>query len=345
MCIVGITIEVQIMVFMADENVFTLNLGDLANEERNILYRDEEFKKIMLTMDNGVNVHIYGPTSTGKSITVRRAIEKFNNSTHKAIYVNCSRCRTEHSVLEAIFDAINDIHPQREMFAFPSNDVMLRRLEKAKTYKYVDIKYIVLDNFSILKEPKTVDDLLGIFNLIIVSEEKKAINKINNESQKDIGSIEFRKYTDEQVVKIINKKAKALVGEGHYKEPVVLKIAERSEGNIGHGIRDLLTAAINAKSCEKAYVDETDLPLAKKEPDIEGHQKIILRVVEEKRRLQPSEWYGLYCEEVKNRELPPRTERMFRYYVQDLVNRKIVKAVGRGMNRTYILIVEEENKS
>ena len=317
--------------YMEAESKLALNLGAL--KETRLLYREKEFEQISMSMTNGIHTFIYGSTGTGKTTTVKRAIEKFNGNKHKAFYVSCTNCRTEYSILKEIIDQINSQFVQKIFIETRCNYDLAKRLKKERE-KTPSLKVVVLDHLQALSESKAVDCLIEIgFTIILVSDEQRAIAKLSPLSQSYFAnSIHFGDYTLEQIAKILRSKADSLVGEGNYTESLISKIAQFCNGNIGFGESLLLASSMKAIESRKDSVDADDVPqISKSENGPSPDEKTILEILNQEHSLQGGELYKLYCERTKF----PKAERTFRNYMRDLCEKDLVKAIGTNKGRVY----------
>jgi len=321
---------------MIEEHKLKINFQTLRETETRLLYRDEEVQKILMSMENGINTYIHGSIGTGKTTAVKRAIAKFNDSRHKAIYISCAFCETEYPILREIIDQVNANFAQKIFIETRSNYDLVRRLKKERE-RIQGLKVIALDHLQALKEPDIVDHLLEIgFTIILVSDEAKAINKVSALSQSYFANtIHFANWSQEQILKIMHSKARHLLGEGCYKESLVTKITQLCNGNIGYGESLLLASALTAIELKKDCVDESDLPeIQKKEEELSPDEKIILEILKEQHSMQGGQLYKTYCERTRF----AKAERTFRNYMRSLCERNLVKAIGTNKGRVYELV-------
>jgi Cdc6-like AAA superfamily ATPase len=321
---------------MLEHHRLRINFQTLRETETRLLYREQEMEKILVSMQAGINTYIYGSIGTGKTTTVKHAIEKFSDARNKALYVSCSTCKTEYSVLKEIIDRINDLFVQKIFIETRSNYDLVKRLRKERE-KIESLKIVVLDHLQSLEEPETIDGLLEIgFAVILVSDNPKAISKLGPQAQSNFGNtIPFNDYTHEQIVKLLESKARHLLGEGSYRESLVVKVAQLCNGNIGYGETLLLAAALEAVNSKKDTVDETDIPeLQTKGETLSHDEKIILEILKEQKSMKGGQLYKAYCERTKF----AKAERTFRNYVQQLCEKNLVKAIGTNKGRAYEIL-------
>jgi len=319
--------------FMADETKLALNLEAL--KETRFAYRDEEVSQIVLSMSNNVNTYVYGSVGTGKTTAVKHAIGKFNDAKSKAIYVNCSICETEYAVLREIIDQINESFVQKIFIETRSNYDLVRRIKKEKE-RLPGLKVVVLDHIDALEEAKIVDGLLDIgFAVFLVGDQPKALHRLSALSQSYFANvIQFKDYTSEQTTKILQSKMRHMVGEGFYKERLVMQAAVLCNGNLGYGENLLLASVLKAVSLKKGCVDESDIPHIEKDEELSPDEKAIMEVMKEQHSVQGGQLYRLYCERTRF----AKAERTFRNYMRSLSERNLVKAIGTNKGRVYELV-------
>ncbi len=321
---------------MIGHNRLRLGFQTLRETETRLLHREQEIEKILVSMQSGMNTYVYGSIGTGKTTTVKRAMEKFSDARNKSIYVSCSTCKTEYSVLKEIIERINDLFVQKIFIETRSNYDLVKRLKKEKQ-KIENLKVVVLDHIQSLAEPEIVDGLMEIgFAIILVSDNPKAITRLSPQAQSNFGNtIPFGDYTQEQVVKILEAKARHLLGEGSYRESLVVKVAQICNGNIAYGETLLLASALEAVNSKRDVVDESDVPeLLTKGETLSHDEKLILGILKEQRSMQGGQLYKAYCERTKF----PKAERTFRNYMKSLCEKNLVKALGTNKGRVYELI-------
>jgi len=323
---------------MIAEHKLKLNFQTLRETETRLLYREEEIEKILMSMANGINTYIHGSIGTGKTTAVKRVIEKFNDLRNKALYVSCSVCETEYSVLREIIDQINANFAQKIFIETRSNYDLVRRLKKERE-RIQGLKVLVLDHIQFLQEGKIVDSLMEIgFTIILVSDDVKAITKLSPLAQSHFANtIDFKDYTQEQVSKILHSKARHLIGEGCYKDSLVTKVAQLCNGNIGYGESLLLASALSAIELKKDCVEESDVPeIHGRKEELSHDEKIILEILKEQHSMQGGQLYKTYCERTKF----AKAERTFRNYMKNLCEKNLVKAIGTNKGRVYELASE-----
>lgn len=316
-----------------------VNFETLRETETRLLHREEEIEKILVGMTSGVHTFIYGSIGTGKTTAVKRAIERFNDARNKALHISCLTCKTVHAVLKELISQINaNLVSAHIVIEIRSNYDILQQLKAAlKKFERTSFKVVALDHFQALEETGIVDNLIEMgFTVILVSDDAKAVGRLSPSAQSYFANtIHFEDYTQEQLVKIFHSKARHLIGEGLYTEPLIAEIAKLSNGNIMYGETLLLAAALEAVRARKECVDETDVPeLLPSGETISQDERAILEVLKEMKAVQGGELYKKYCERVKF----PKAERTFRNYMQSLCQKNLVKAVGTNKGRVYEIV-------
>lgn len=312
------------------EKQLTLNVTALRSTK--LRGRDCELKMIELSLQSGSNAYIFGPLGTGKTTAVKKAIERYGGRRGNAIYIDACVFRTEHSILQEVIDHINADHTPKILIHARSNPDIVKRLRKDKE-RYPELKFVVLDNFERIAEPQTVYDLLFIgFKLVLVSNDRKALGKLTQLPDSSFANvIEFKEYSLAQVVAILTDKAEELVGAESCEHSVLEKIAGLCHGNIGYGVEILLASIMMAASRNKERVEDSDVPDFQRTVAADNDDETLLQILKEKGKLGAGELYRAYVDRAKS----ARSARAFRYRMENLVHRGLVKASGGTSNRVY----------
>jgi cell division control protein 6 len=209
-----------------------------------ILHREKERNEILSCLKNSLNAFIYGPSGSGKSVLIKKALEEFNESGRgKAVYIDCSLYQTTNAIFHEILLYLNCILSSK------SNYELTKRL-KAKIRNLELPITICLDHFEHLKEVETLNRILSLgINLIIIAETCDSYRKLNHAIKASITSlIEIQSYTTDQVFDILMERAEEALEEYTYSEQTIRKIAEASSGNVTLALNLLKSQALKAES-------------------------------------------------------------------------------------------------
>jgi cell division control protein 6 len=318
-----------------------MNSGILINSEvlsqsyipEKLLHRDEDIERIIKALSI-TNSFVYGASGIGKSLLIQKAIETFNSSKGKAIYIDCSLYQTTNAIFHEILASLGSIVVSK------SNYELTKRL-KAKL-RHVDSRVAVcLDHFERLKEIETVDKILSLgLNLTVISDTKEFYRKLSPYAKASIANLmEINPYSKDQVLDIILERARESLEEYTYSEDTLKKIAELSGGNITLALNLLKSLALKAENEGKKSIDEVEFEYevdCPEDKNLNVDQKVIMKVLREWKSLPAGRLYDFYCEESRY----PKSRRAFRNYMQDLCSKGFVRNIGEKRGRLYELVEE-----
>lgn len=300
------------------------------------------------------NTFIFGPPGTGKTAVVKYVFREFEEFSErvKTVYLNCWDFKTAHAILSEIAISLG-ILAQRRGWA---KDEILRRLIEglSKTNKSL---IVCLDEVDRLEEQETLYDLLRInqyvknpVGLVFVSNDPFVFAKAEPriKSSLNIEEINFKAYSFQEMKDILKERVKFAFYPGVVEEASLLLIANHAVkhgGDVRIGLECLLKAGRKAeeKNSDKVKVEHVKeiLPVGKIKPKIikekiSETEKIILKILEENKKLQTGELYKKYCERVER----PLSERTFRKYVYSLAKTGLIK-IGKRKIRGSIRFISK----
>lgn len=299
------------------------------------------------------NVFIFGPPGIGKTACIKYVFREFENySGVKTVYINCWDYRTAMAVLAKITTELG--YPaQRHGW---SKDEIISRLMEAltKTKKGLVICLDEVDQL-IFRDQSVLYDLLRInqyvknpIGLVFISNDKYVFANIEPRirSSLDIEEIEFRPYSLLEMKDILQKRVKQAFYQ--VEAGVVILVANhaiKKGGDVRVGLRCLLKAGRIAEeeNCDKVKVEHVKSVLrkvGKVKPEIikekiNKDEKTILEILKNSGRIYSGELYKMYCEKIEK----PKTDRMFRSYLDHLEQLKMIKIRRKKGNRRIISLV------
>jgi len=298
-----------------------------------IIDRESETSALLNSMEI-TNTFLFGPSGTGKTLILRKAMEEFNSINKKATYIDCSLYQTTNAIFQEILFSLGSIISSK------SNYDLTKRLRSK--ISHLGIKVVAcLDHFEYLKEIETLNRLLSLgIGLVIVAQTKDALKRLDRRVRSTITNIiEVESYTDEQTFEILLNRAQEALVEYSYSEDTIRKIAEVSKGNISFALNLLKTLAIKAETEGKESIDDLELHI---EPDctcenLSEDERILLEILKENKVLPAGKLFELYLHKASF----PKSERSFRNYMRRLCIKGYVKSVGKKRGRFYELIKKE----
>lgn len=288
----------------------------------NILFREEVRRKITSFICNKVNTFIYGSFGSGKTTLIKSIIDKLNI---KIIYIDGVLNQTVNSILKEILSQINPLS------TIPKTNSSL--IEKLKKYSKRNNFSICIDHFQHVKEISIIDVLLNLnLGLTLISESKKDYLKLSENAKTNITHLlEIESYTSEQVFKILKERVKIALRNNSYDESLLMKIAERSRGNVALALNLLKASAVKAEIEKKEKISEEDIPEFVDDAKLTQDERILLGILKEHKKLNGSELYKLYSKKTSS----PKSPRWIRKLIQNLNAKGLVKCIGTKRWRIY----------
>ena len=332
-----------------DSQAVPLRDGSFSDIPESVIHRDDEVNQLISVLDPlsrgevADTVLITGPTGSGKTCTVKFAVDKFAQKSPMldAVYVNCwennSRFQTLYRMLDELDDA-TDIHRQST-----ATDVILDRIREYDVHHCV----LVLDEVDQLDDEGLLYDLLNLhrFSLIlIVNREEDLFDGLDDRLASRLGGCEhihLDQYSVDQLTDILTEYVENEAVSGTFERPELERIADAVNGDARVALTTLRIAARHvdeeAEEPTSADIVERALPKARaelRERHVEllvPHQQAILRVIEEHERIAPRDLFDEYRNHVEQ----PKSNRTVRKYLKKLERYGLVVAEGSTRDRVY----------
>jgi orc1/cdc6 family replication initiation protein len=286
---------------------------------------------------------ITGPTGSGKTCIAKFTVNELRqeNLDVESVYVNCWEDHIRFKALYRLLDEIQrtvDIHRQST-----PRDVLLERLREHEEPPCV----VVFDEVDQLEDKGILYDLnrLPQYSLIlIVNREEELFAGIDDRLESRLhGSerIPFSRYTVDQLVDILQERAKHALVPNAVEESELELIADAASGDARVAITTLRIAARHAEqeSVEQITADiiESAVPEARQElrqKNIEAltpHQRAVYEVIEDHEEIAPGDLY----QEYRSRVDDPKVDRTIRNYLNKLEQYNLITAEGSTRDRIY----------
>lgn len=310
-------------------------------------HREDEIKQLARNLSpvaqgrRAQNTFLFGAPGIGKTATVKFIFREFEDYSTKAktIYINCWDYKTAHAVFSKIALELQVFVQRRGT----SKDEVLERLIEVSKKKNKGL-VVCLDEVEQLQQ-EALYDLLRInqyiknpVGIVFISNDPHVFVEMDPRirSSLNVEEIEFKPYNLEEMKDIL--KERAAYAFNSFEQGIVLIAANhavKNGGDVRIGLECLLKAGREAERDGSDKVGVTHIkkilptvkPIKPKilEEKVSEVEKIILKIVKEKRKLFSDELYEFYCKEVKE----PLTRRAFRNYVKHLGKVNLIKIVPR----------------
>lgn len=134
---------------------------------------------------------------------------------------------------------------------------------------------------------------------------------------------------------VFQQRISRVLDETAYSEDAVREIAEAGSGNITLSLNLLRTVTLKAEREDKDSIEdvELDYDMNCECEQLNADERILVKILQEERRLQSGRLYGFYSQKAKH----PKSRRSFGNYMQNLCTMGLVKRVGKKRARLYEL--------
>lgn len=308
-------------------------------------HREDKIKQIannLLPASKGrkpQNTFLFGPPGIGKTVTTKFVFREFEDySGINTFYINCWDYKSAHSILSKIAVELGAFVQRRGM---GKDEIIERLVECCKKMKKGLV--VCLDEVDqlVFNEEEALYDLARInqyidnpFGLVLISNDPYVFVDIDPriKSSLNLEEVEFKAYSLDEMMDILEKRAKLAFLS--VEDGVILLSANHAVqhgGDVRIGLECLIKAGRvaernNSRKLKVDHVKEILPTIKPAKPQIlrgraSEDEKIILEILDEKRKLFSGELYREYCK----RSESPVSERAFRNFVNHLGEINLVK--------------------
>ena len=241
----------------------------------NIFSRDKEIKELTFSLKSLIsnkkanNFLIYGPPGTGKTLVSNFVLKELTEYSLKVkfIYINCIQDNTRFSVLSKIVAFFGGVMPRRGL-AIDELWTRIKELFSKSTFSPVIIldeidKLNIKDASALLYDLSRFSHNNKYFSLLLITNNKSFVNDLDLRTQSSLflKDLEFKKYTSQDLKKILNERIKYGLLENSISEDLIGYISGYAAVRSGDAriAIDLLYKA--AKEAERKGVLKITKPL------------------------------------------------------------------------------------
>lgn len=283
-----------------------------------------------------IHVWVHGKPGSGKTCTCRYVLRKlrqrWGESAVGALYINCARYSTLYSILDAALKELRLLGAES-----PNTTFKLERfLDFIKKKPFI----VILDEID-FPSPKERNNILynlarnGNIGIICISQCDKTYHCLDQRvrSRLSARTLEFQPYAIEQILKILEDRAKASLKPGSWNNAVLSNVAGVAQGDARVAIEMLKGAAEHAESKGQKLDAEHLHDISKEAKGVETHHalgkltehhRIIYRIIENKPDINSGDLWKAYEDFCKHAGFQTLARRTFSAYVMALENLNLV---------------------
>jgi cell division control protein 6 len=312
-----------------------------------ILHREKELQAIadsikpLLQRRTSNNLFIHGSSGSGKTTCMKYLLKQLSEQSSGAlpVYVNCWENPTQMSVYNRIIEEMRLPLPRRGL---ATDEIFDRIMQFTKNYKKPIL--LVLDEMDGLRHDKLLyvvsrsNEQRLTFGIIGISNNKTLLSKLDSRIRSSLrfSEMEFRPYSEEQIVSILRMRAERALEPGSFDDKLLLKIARSADdGSARVALERLWKAAKHAEKSNKPKIMLQDLEdILSSEPSFKmpelkltSEEMLIVEILRAG-ELESSDLYDKFIQKV------PKTKRQIRNYLELLEKKGIVysrELDGEGM--------------
>ncbi len=335
-------------------------------------FRDTQIDEIALALkpvlrgQRPQNLFVFGPSGTGKTVTVKyvlRELEEFSDRA-KGLYLNCFEFNTRQAILSKACNFLGVPVPRR---GIATDEVYSELLSALKRSDFTPV--IVLDELDQLLSggiaSNVLYDLLRVvefqksrLGIVIISNEESLVSKLDSRVRSSLlhSPVEFAPYTPQQLKEILRERAKYAFNESVLGKDVINVAAAHAAKNKGDArlaIESLLRAGriaaragsskVKVLHLRQAFDSIHSRALDKAKDFLDENEKTILRMLCEKDNV----FSGALFKEFSKKTGNALTQRSFRKKLNRLESLKLVsmELKERGMRgRTRVVKLAQSKK-
>ena len=226
-----------------------------------LLFRDAELQvladatKPLARGLSPTNLFVHGPSGCGKTASVKYILRQLSeySSAVLPVYVNCWENSTQSAVYNRI---VEEMRLQLQRRGLGTDEVFSRILQYIRNYRKPVL--IVLDDMDGLQSEELLyvlsraNDKGVMFGIAGIANDRMLLARLDARIRSSFrfSELEFRQYSDEQLVRILRVRAEHALSGGSFDERLLLKIARSAEDGSARTALELLWKA--AKHADKS---------------------------------------------------------------------------------------------
>jgi len=303
-----------------------------------------------------INVWLYGKTGTGKTAVIKFILEKFEKETAiPSLYINCWEQDTMFSILDNITSQLRILGAQQQR-----SDIKLLRIKKYFGEKLFLVALDEIDRPSPKERKAILNGLCSIQNcgLICASNSREPFYLLEDRLKSRLNPriIKFEPYTTQEIIKILEERARDCLQEGTWSERTLERIASLSEGDSRIAIQTLRNAAVFAdkemcnfierKFIIKGWHDIKYVSESHKLKRLTDDHRILYELIKDQRQVQSGDLWNLYLNRCSTLRRTPISPRTFSEYVNKLRDAGLIEIRrARVKGKVRVFCIPEDIRS
>ena len=320
-----------------------------------VVHRTTEIDSLTAALDPivrgeaGETTFLFGPSGTGKTCIAQHVADQFSESLPQSTthYVNCWENNRPFTVLQELVEGF-DQPPTIHRTSTPTDQL------RAHLRSLLEDPYVaILDEVDQLDDKRLIYELHAISGLtmvLIANQPEGLFNPLDERLTSRLRTatrIEFDRYSLEELVAILQPRARIGLDEDVVQREQLELIADLAGGDARVAIETLRVAARQAAfrgedtiTMERIRDAVSDAESEIRQRNVEkltADQQILYDILADQGEMQPCDLY----EEYRGRAADPKTDRTLRNYLAKMEQYNLVEAHGRSRGRRYRPIQSE----
>lgn len=303
--------------------------------------REEQVKKMWFCLSPfkrgkvPLNCWLYGEPGTGKSAIARFVMNQLLSVAHiGGVCVNCWEKNTFYGILDKIITELKILGPEKPAIS--------QKLDLLRRYLRDNHLLVILDDID---RPSPGERNNIIYNLcslsgqglILISRSRATIFDLEERIKSRLNAvrIEFPKYTREELINILERRAEKALAEDSWDRETLERIAGLAGGDSRVAIQTLRDAAfyaqgegdqkINGSHVMRSWSEIREANSSHLLSRLTEHHAMLYHIVKEAKRILSNDLWKAYQEECVECQKQPISTRTFPIYVNELRDANLVK--------------------
>ncbi|MEW6664121.1 MAG: AAA family ATPase [Thermodesulfobacteriota bacterium] len=298
-----------------------------------------------------INCWIYGQPGTGKTAITRYVLKQIESlAGAKVVYVNCWEKNTFYGVLDRIITELRILGPEK-----PATS---QKLEILQRYLRDNSLVVILDDIDRPSPTERNAILYNLCNLqrlglVCISKSSGTVFELEERIKSRLNPVmvEFPKYSQEELLNILERKAEQALAQGKWDKGVLDRIAGLADGDARVAVQALKNAAYFAQKATSDRISElhvlegwNDIRSMDKDrrlTKLTYHHTLLYDLIKDRKKVLSNELWDCYLEKCGQDDKKPIATRTYPDYINELRDMGLVsvkRAPVRGRVREITIV-------